>query len=146
MFGPPITDKHHENYFGFILFPFATFSYDFELISAQRQTQVIELFTSEGCSSCPPADRWLSSLTDNKSLWKDFIPMAYHVDHWDYIGWKDVFADGKNSKRQRQYYKKGNISSVYTPGIVKAGREWRAWRFNTAILSSEQTVGVLRNL
>ncbi len=128
----------------FLLLPFSVFAFDFELKSTQRQTQVIELFTSEGCSSCPPADRWLSSLKANKSLWKDFIPMAYHVDYWDYIGWKDVFSDAKNSKRQRQHRKKGNISSVYTPGIIKAGKEWRAWRLNTAILPSEQMVGVLK--
>ena len=104
---------------------------------------MIELFTSEGCSSCPSADKWLSTLKSNQGLWKDIIPMALHVDYWDYIGWKDVFANSKNSKRQRQHYKYGNIPSVYTPGVIKAGKEWRAWRFNTAILPSENTVGVL---
>jgi len=127
-----------------LLVSVASFATDFELKSSDKQTQVIELFTSEGCSSCPPADQWLSSLKKDKGLWKDFIPMALHVDYWDYIGWKDIFADPKNSKRQRQHYKYGNIPSVYTPGILKAGKEWRAWRFNTPIIPSDKKVGVLK--
>ncbi len=126
------------------LYTSSSVAYEFELSSSKLQTQIIELYTSEGCSGCPPADKWLSSLKPNTGLWKAFIPMAYHVDYWDYIGWKDIFANAKNSKRQRQHYKKGNIPSVYTPGILKAGKEWRAWRFNTAILPSEKIVGVLK--
>lgn len=126
-----------------VFFSTCCYSLDFELKSSEKQTQIIELYTSEGCSSCPPADRWLSSLKSDGGLWKDFIPMALHVDYWDYIGWKDPFADARNSKRQRQHYKKGNIPSVYTPGVLKAGKEWRAWRFNTEILPSKNKVGVL---
>ena len=127
-----------------LLVSFNSFGIDFELQSSDTQTQVIELFTSEGCSSCPPADKWLSSLKSDKGLWKTFIPMAFHVDYWDYIGWKDPFADARNSKRQRQHYKQGNIPTVYTPGILKAGKEWRAWRFYTPILASEKSVGILK--
>jgi hypothetical protein len=126
-----------------LLFSLASCASDFELKSSKKQTQVIELFTSEGCSSCPPADKWLSSLINDKGLWKIFIPMAFHVDYWDYIGWKDNFANPKNSQRQKQHYKKGNIPTVYTPGILKAGKEWRMWRFNTTIQPSEKSVGVL---
>ena len=54
--------------------------------SSSYQTALLELYTSEGCNSCPPADRWLSSLQNELGLWKEFIPIALHVDYWDYIG------------------------------------------------------------
>jgi hypothetical protein len=91
------------------------------------QTSLIELFTSEGCHSCPPADRWLSTLRDQPGLWQDFIPVAFHVDYWDYLGWPDPFASDVHSQRQRQYRQEGGIYSVYTPGFVVNGEEWRGW-------------------
>ena len=120
-------------------------SNDFELESGINQTQVIELYTSEGCSSCPPADRWISQLKQSKDLWKTFIPMAFHVDYWDYIGWKDKLALANNSLRQQLHKIFKNIPSVYTPGLLKAGKEWRAWRFNQSrnVISSPIKVGKL---
>jgi len=56
--------------------------------SAATRTALLELFTSEGCSSCPPAETWLTSLTAAAGLWKDFVPVAFHVDYWDYLGWR----------------------------------------------------------
>src|SRR3989454_6981340 len=60
--------------------------------SSERQTAVIELYTSEGCSSCPPAETWLSRLKESPGLWKNFVPLAFHVDYWDYLGWRDPWA------------------------------------------------------
>src|SRR6266853_2095647 len=57
--------------------------------SSETQTTLIELYTSEGCSSCPPAETWLSRLKESPALWKDFVPLAFHVDYWDYFGWRE---------------------------------------------------------
>ncbi len=98
-----------------------------ELVSAKYQVKLIELYTSEGCSSCPPADRWMSKLKDSPALWRDYVPLSFHVDYWDYLGWKDRFADTKNIQRQYRYKKSGSIKTVYTPGLVLNGKEWRDW-------------------
>lgn len=95
--------------------------------SGESKTTMIELFTSEGCSSCPPADIWLSGLKSDPRLWQQIIPMSFHVDYWDYIGWRDRFASSDYSGRQRSHKEQGNIRSVYTPGFVVDGREWRGW-------------------
>lgn len=100
--------------------------------SGQSQNMLIELYTSEGCSSCPPADEFLSQFTESDELWSSFIPIAFHVDYWDYLGWKDVFAAPEFTDRQRQHKKQSNLSSVYTPGFVINGQEWvgffKPWR------------------
>ncbi len=103
-----------------------SFAQSFE--STEKPTALIELYTSEGCSSCPPADHWLSSLKADEGLWKDFIPLAFHVDYWDYIGWEDRFASKEYSTRQRLYAREFSESTVYTPGVRWAGYEWRGWR------------------
>jgi len=97
--------------------------------SGNKPVALIELYTSEGCSSCPPADRWLSSLVDDENLWSGFVPLAFHVDYWDYIGWKDPYASKEYSQRQRRYASQFGESTVYTPGMRKNGEEWRSWRF-----------------
>lgn len=95
--------------------------------SSNKQAQLVELYTSEGCSSCPPADKWLSTLKDDPRLFNSLVPIAFHVDYWDYIGWQDPFASPKHSQRQRQYARDGHISQVYTPGFVVNNKEWRDW-------------------
>ncbi len=115
-----------------------------ELNSGQQKTTLLELYTSEGCSSCPPADKWLSALTDDPKLWKEIIPIAYHVDYWDYIGWKDPFASASNSHRQRRYYQEKGISAVYTPGFVSNGYEWRRWFGLKKIERSHEMPGELK--
>lgn len=81
---------------------------------------VVELFTSEGCSSCPPADKFLESLqTDNRN--KDIYLLAFHVDYWDHQGWKDRFSDAEYSKRQGQYAEWMSLRTIYTPQIVVNG-------------------------
>jgi len=88
------------------------------------RTHLLELFTSEGCSSCPPAEAWLSKLKENPRLWKDFVPVAFHVDYWDHLGWRDPFANKAWTARQYAYSALWQSSSVYTPGFVLDGREW----------------------
>ena len=82
---------------------------------------VIELFTSEGCSSCPPADA-LVERVQKESNDKPVYILAFHVDYWNHLGWKDVFSSAEYSERQKQYAHLLNLSSVYTPQIVVNGR------------------------
>ena len=95
--------------------------------SSGKQTALIELYTSEGCSSCPPAETWLSRLKESPGLWKDFVPLAFHVDYWDYLGWGDPWASKSFSDRRRAYAKQWRSDSIYTPGFVLDGKEWRDW-------------------
>lgn len=92
--------------------------------SSNTKTHLLELFTSEGCSSCPPAEAWLSKLKDDPRLWREFVPIAFHVDYWDRLGWRDPFAAKAWTARQYEYSARWNSSSVYTPGFVLDGREW----------------------
>lgn len=80
---------------------------------------VVELYTSQGCSSCPPADEILRDLTGRK----DVLPLALHVDYWDYIGWKDQFADPAHALRQKGYAQTGGRKMVYTPQMIVMGKE-----------------------
>jgi len=95
--------------------------------SGPRQVTLIELYTSQGCSSCPPAERWLAQLKSDPRLWHSLVPVAFHVDYWDYIGWRDTLADAAYSQRQRRYHGEGKLSAVYTPAFVVNGEEWRNW-------------------
>jgi len=95
--------------------------------SKATQTTLLELYTSEGCSSCPPAELWLSRLKESPKLWKDFVPVAFHVDYWDYLGWKDLFAAKAYSERQSAYAAQWHQDAVHTPGFVRDGEEWRGW-------------------
>lgn len=97
---------------------------DFAFESGPQKTHLIELFTSQGCSSCPPAEAWLSKLKSEPRLWKDFVPIAFHVDYWDRLGWRDPFAAKEWTARQYQYSESWRSESVYTPGFVLDGREW----------------------
>ena len=60
--------------------------------SGGTRTHLVELYSSEGCSSCPPAEKWLGDLRDEAELWRDFVPVAFHVVYWDHLGWRDRFA------------------------------------------------------
>ena len=95
--------------------------------SGNGRVSVLELYTSEGCSSCPPADRWLSGLKEDKRLWKQLIPVAFHVDYWNDIGWPDRFSSVSYSDRQRRYARGKGLSTVYTPGFLLNGGEWRSY-------------------
>ena len=80
---------------------------------------VVELFTSQGCASCPPADALLTSLAQRE----DVVALAYHVDYWDYIGWEDTFGDKGFSDRQRAYARSWGSSRIFTPQMVVNGAE-----------------------
>lgn len=111
--------------------------------SKEVQTGVIELFTSQGCSSCPPAERWLNALKDKPELWTEFVPIAFHVDYWDKLGWPDVYADKAYSARQYRYRQQNNIRSVYTPGLVFNGKEWRGWSRSNKFPGGTSAAGIL---
>ena len=89
--------------------------------------QLIELYTSQGCSSCPQADRWLNKFTHKDDLWERFVPVAFHVDYWNYLGWPDTLSAAAYSARQRAYKRAGRAGGVYTPGFFVNGREWRGY-------------------
>jgi hypothetical protein len=84
---------------------------------------VVELYTSEGCSSCPPADRWVSTLKGRS----DVLALAFHVSYWDKLGWPDRFASPAFTQRQQQQAALAGSSVVYTPQVVVDGRDWRGW-------------------
>lgn len=95
------------------------------LTSGPAPVALIELFTSEGCSSCPPAEQWLSARVNDADLWRTFVPVSWHVDYWNGLGWKDRFSAPAFTNRQYAYAKAWASESVYTPCFVRDGREWR---------------------
>jgi hypothetical protein len=111
--------------------------------SGTEAVALVELYTSEGCSSCPPADRWLQGLVDDAGLWTRIVPVAFHVDYWDYIGWRDPYATALHALRQRRYAELGAVSQVYTPGFVVDGQEWRGWFARQPIRPARRSPGVL---
>jgi hypothetical protein len=114
------------------------------LESPKTKMHLIELYTSEGCSSCPPAEKWINSLRSHPELGKSFFPMSFHVDYWDYIGWRDPLAKMEHSKRQRAYAAKWRSRSVYTPGFIKNGQEWRGLPVRSLPKPSSSEVGILK--
>lgn len=94
-----------------------------ERISTPTQTPLVELYTSEGCDSCPPADRWLSSLKRRT----DVLAAAFHVDYWDRLGWKDRFARAEHTARQTEAQARSGARFIYTPQVLVNGRDWRGW-------------------
>ncbi len=105
----------------------ATAAAEFEVQSGPTRVSLLELYTSEGCSSCPPADRWVSSLRDDPRLWREFVPVAFHVDYWDRLGWPDRFADADFTRRQQDHAQSTGMRTIYTPGFFLDGAEWRRW-------------------
>lgn len=102
-----------------------TFAKPVHFTSNENKVNMIELYSSEGCSSCPPADKWLASLKKHPRLWKDFIAVEFHVDYWNRLGWLDPFSHKKFTQRQRTYASEWVQGRVYTPGFVLNGKEWK---------------------
>lgn len=104
---------------------------------------VLELFTSQGCSSCPPADALLAELGKNQ----DLITLAYHVDYWDYIGWKDTFGDPDNSELQRNYAASWGSARIFTPQLIVNGAKGVAgnkrWKVDQALAGAELPLSVM---
>jgi hypothetical protein len=67
--------------------------------SGFQQTSLLEVFTSEGCSSCPPAEAWVNKFLISPALWKDVVPVCFHVEYWDYLGWTDILGSDDNTRR-----------------------------------------------
>lgn len=94
--------------------------------SGTNKNAILELYTSEGCSSCPPAEIWLSLAgRSDEYPQEDFIPLAFFVDYWDYLGWKDPFAHPDYSMRQKMHQINGGIRTLYTPQLILNANELR---------------------
>lgn len=113
------------------------------LESGNNKNTLVELYTSEGCSSCPPAEEFLNNLKDKSELWKKLIPVAFHVDYWDYIGWKDRFAKKEFGQRQSHYASLKRASTVYTPAFIINGLSWRPGLFSRSIPVEKSSAGNL---
>jgi len=96
--------------------------------SGKNRVALLELYTSEGCSSCPPADEWLSSLAKQGIGPDKVLPLSLHVDYWNYIGWRDPYSAAEYTQRQRQVAQRNRLRSIYTPQFVFNGRDYRGWR------------------
>ncbi|TIO36397.1 MAG: DUF1223 domain-containing protein, partial [Mesorhizobium sp.] len=84
----------------------------------EKPLGVVELFTSQGCSSCPPADEFFAELAAKENV----VALAYHVNYWDYLGWQDTLSNKENTERQYDYMRAFGSRSVYTPQAVINGR------------------------
>jgi len=110
----------------FILFSFPSLSFATDCLtkSGVHTVPLLELYTSEACSSCPPADKWMSGIKQNAD---QVTPLAFHVDYWDYIGWKDNFSKPEYSDRQRKLAAFAGAGFVYTQLFVMIGRVFKCW-------------------
>jgi hypothetical protein len=93
--------------------------------SAPYRVPLLELYTSEGCDSCPPADRWVSSLRSRGLGGDRLVVLAFHVDYWDRLGWPDRFAQARFTERQRAVNERNRSRVVYTPQLVLNGKDYR---------------------
>jgi hypothetical protein len=93
--------------------------------SGKHKVAIVELYTSEGCSSCPSADKWLSKIHSKGLNNERVIPLALHVDYWNKLGWHDKFSQAKFTARQRQYSARRHSSFIYTPQIFLDGAIYR---------------------
>ena len=109
--------------------------------SKPTREHLIELYTSQGCSSCLPAEEWMSGLKKQPRLWQDIVPVAFHVDYWDHLGWRDPFGSKLSTERQADYSVRWKKESVYTPAFVLDGKEWHYGKLPEA---DGETPGVLK--
>jgi hypothetical protein len=96
-------------------------------VSEPLTRPLVELYTSEGCDSCPPADRWLAEHFASPTAAARGIALAFHVDYWDRLGWIDRFGSARNTERQRQAMRANGATFVYTPQVLVQGRDVPAW-------------------
>jgi hypothetical protein len=89
-----------------------------------RRVTLLELYTSEGCNSCPPADRWVSALPP-RLVPEKLVVLAFHVDYWNYLGWEDRFSQRRFSERQQALVRANDLRTAYTPQLVLNGRDYR---------------------
>jgi hypothetical protein len=93
--------------------------------SGERRVPLLELYTSEGCNSCPPADRWVSALPGRGLTHERVVALAFHVDYWNYLGWTDPFSKADYSERQRAASQRNRARFVYTPQLLLNGKDYR---------------------
>ena len=114
------------------------------IVSPKQQVNLVEVYSSQGCSSCPPAERWLSQFKTDTRLFNQFIPINLHVDYWDYIGWKDPYALRAFTKRQQNYQRFGHTENIATPGFVVNGKGWNGWFYRQGVvINNDEIVGAL---
>jgi hypothetical protein len=126
-----------------LLFSCSLHAGELVLSSGSAQKVLLELYTSEGCSSCPPMERYLNSFKSHEALWESYIPVAFHVDYWNHIGWEDRFASPDFAERQRQHAREGHVRSVYTPALIVNGTSWRPGHFNQLPPLNKRSAGKL---
>lgn len=112
-------------------------------VSTDNSNTLIELYTSEGCNSCPPAEDYLNGLSGHPGLWKNVFPVAFHVDYWNYLGWRDRYSKAQFSARQRSYARELDKLFVYTPQLLLNGKPWRPGFFKNALPIVEAKTGTL---
>jgi hypothetical protein len=112
-------------------------------VSGAKTVALVELYTSEGCNSCPPADRWLTSSFPSGAADASAVALAFHVDYWDRLGWKDTFAQHAFTERQRAYASARGDGQVYTPQAVVNGSEHANGANRRAIDASAETTSDL---
>ena len=96
-----------------------------EAASGSQRIALLELYTSEGCNSCPPVDRWVSNLPRPQLVPQKVVVLAFHVDYWNYLGWTDRFAQRRFSERQQTLVRASGLRTAYTPQLVLNGRDFR---------------------
>ncbi len=109
--------------------------------SAARRVPLLELYTSEGCNSCPPADRWFSALPTRGLTPKQVVALGFHVDYWNYLGWRDPFSKPEYSGRQRAASVRNKASFVYTPQFLLDGRDYRRGIFRDGFADRIADIG-----
>ena len=100
------------------------------ITGSAHHVSLLELYTSEGCDSCPPAEEWVSRLQQDQRVWSQLVPVTFHVDYWDNLGWKDPFDRHAYTERQQQIAGRANSLAgmvIYTPQFVLDGQDWRGW-------------------
>jgi hypothetical protein len=100
-------------------------------VAQTTRVALLEVYSSEGCSSCPPADRWLARIAAREP--QRVAALALHVKYWDYIGWTDPYAQTAFAERQRWLVAANGARTLYTPGVFVGGREWRHWHDEAAL-------------
>jgi hypothetical protein len=108
-----------------------------QIRSPAHTVALVELYTSQGCSSCPPADQWLARLDDRAGR---VVPLSLHVGYWDYIGWKDPFAKREFNERQRWLAERNRNRTVYTPGVFVNARETPRWSDGAAFETTVRAI------
>jgi hypothetical protein len=109
-------------------FPLLAISASCSAKSGAKVTPLIELYTSEGCDSCPPADRWLAATFPAAGADAAAVALAFHVDYWDRLGWVDRFATPVHTERQYAAMRANRTSFVYTPQVLLQGHDFSGWR------------------